>query len=233
MSHQGPSIRNFNLWRCQMKPKITTVVIMSTIFLLLFAVNLLAQRKVKSTGIGLRATCWKLTSDPTRITVSNFGEQTSINTGSGGAWLYLISRMNYSTLFELSLGAIGQVEEETYYYTNSEVDVFAVTPILFGVRFELVSPESQNALKPYLSLGGGPYWISTINVKEELCQEEVTVETKLRRGGYLGGGVNFLLSDWLAINFDMKYHFINLDKNHENSGFEYGLGFSFLWGRYR
>lgn len=216
-----------------MKPKFTKFVTISTILFLLFSVNLFAQRKVKSTGIGLRGTYWKINNDPTRIIVSDHGSRSSVNTGSGGVWLYLLSRMNYNTLFELSLGAVGKVEEETYYYTQSDVDVLAVTPILLGLRIELISPESQSAFQPYLSLGGGPYWFSNVSVKERMYEEEVNVETKLKRGGYLGGGVNFLLSDWFAINFDMKYHFINFNKNHENSGFEYGLGVSFMWGRFR
>ncbi len=216
-----------------MKPKFIKVVTIIAVLILLFSINLFAQRKVKSTGIGLRGTHWKMTNDQTRIIVLDYGSRSSVETGSGGVWLFLLSRMNHNTLFELSLGAIGKVEEETYYYTNSNVDVFAVTPILLGLRVELMSPESQSSLQPYLSLGGGPYWFSNVSVKERTYEDEVKVETKLKRGGYLGGGVNFLLSDWFAINFDMKYHFINFNKNHENSGFEYGLGVSFMWGNFR
>jgi len=215
-----------------MKLKLMKIVTISTIFIILFSVNLLAQREVKSTGIGLRGTYWKMTSDPSQITITEHWNHTSVSTGSGGVWLYLISRLNYNMLFELSLGAIGKVEEETIYYTHTDVDVFAVTPILFGLRLELVSPESRSALKPYLSLGGGPYWFSTVQVEERLYEEEVKIETDLKRGGYLGGGANFLLSDWFAINFDVKYHFIDFSKKHENSGYEYGIGVSFLWGRY-
>jgi len=215
-----------------MKLNLMKIVTISTIFIILFSVNLLAQREVKSTGIGLRGTYWKMTSDPSQITITEHWNHTSVSTGSGGVWLYLISRLNYNMLFELSLGAIGKVEEETIYYTHTDVDVFAVTPILFGLRLELVSPESRSALKPYLSLGGGPYWFSTVQVEERLYEEEVKIETDLKRGGYLGGGANFLLSDWFAINFDVKYHFIDFSKKHENSGYEYGIGVSFLWGRY-
>ncbi len=216
-----------------MKPKFMKAVIIGTLSLLLFFVNLFAQREVKSTGIGLRVSHWNMSNDQTRIIVSDYGNQTSVETGSGGAWLYLLSRMNRNTLFELSLGAVGSVDEETYYYTNSDVEVFAVTPILLGLRFELMSPENQSPLQPYLSLGGGPYWFSTVMVKETLDNDEVQVETDLKRGGYLGGGANFLLSNWFAINLDLKYHFIEFNRNHENSGLEFGLGVSFMWGRFR
>jgi len=216
-----------------MKLNLMKIVTIGTALFVLFSANLFAQREVKTTGIGLRGTYWKLSNDPTHIIVSDYGSYSSVNTGSGGVWLYLLSRMNYNTLFELSLGAVGKVEEETCCYAQSDVDVFAVTPILFGLRFELFSPDNRSALQPYLSLGGGPYWFSTISVKERLYEDEVKVETELKRGGYLGGGANFLLSDWFAINFDMKYHFIDFNKNHENSGLEYGLGVSFMWGRFK
>ena len=216
-----------------MKPKLMKVVTIGIVFILLFSVNLFAQREVKSTGIGLRGTHWKMTNDQSQITVSDHWNHTSVSTGSGGVWLYLISRLNYNTLFELSLGAVGKVDEETYYYNQSDVDVYAVTPILFGLRIELISPKSQSALKPYLSLGGGPYWFSTIQVDEGLYEDTVSIDTNLRRGGYLGGGANFLLSDWFSINFDLKYHFIEFNKKHENSGYEFGVGVCFMWGRYQ
>ena len=216
-----------------MKPKFIKGVTIVTVLMLFFSANLFAQRKVKSTGIGLRGTHWKMTNDQTRIIVSDYGSRSSVETGSGGVWLFLLSRMNHNTWFELSFGAVGKVQEESYYYTNSDVDVFAVTPILLGLRVELIAPESQTSLKPYLSLGGGPYWSSNISVKERTYEDEVKVETKLKRGGYLGGGANFLLSDWFALNFDMKYHFINFNKKDVNSGFEYGFGVSFMWGNFR
>ena len=216
-----------------MKPKFFTLVTFSTIFLFFFSVNLFAQREVKSTGIGIRGTYWNMTDDPTHIRVSNTGEYSTITSGSGGGYLFLISRMSSNTLFELSIGAVGQVEEESHHYFYNDIDVTAVTPLLFGLRFELTPPEAQNSLKPYLALGGGPYWLSNINVKEGFFEDEVIVDTKLHRGGYLGGGANFLLSDWFAINFDMKYHFLDFNVKHPNSGFEYGIGFSFMWGRYR
>lgn len=216
-----------------MKPRIIKTVAIATILLLFLNVNLFAQREVKSTGIGFRINYWKMSNDPTRIVISDFGEHTSVNTGSGGAYVCLFSRINYTTVFELNLGALGEADEETHHYTDTDVNALAVIPILFGIRMELISPQSQVALKPYVSLGAGPYWFSKINVKDRVNEEEVTIDTKLRRGGYLGGGANFLLTDWLAINFDVKYHFINFNVKHDYSGFDCGLGFSFLWGRFR
>lgn len=203
--------------------------------LLLFSTLTFARHdEVKSTGIGFRGSYWKMADNPDLVSVSNHFGNTSVNVGSGGGWLFLFSRVNDYMFFEVTLGAVGNVEEETYLYdTNTNVDVFAVTPILLGVRYDLLPAENQSGLRPYISLGGGPYWVSTVNVKETAFHEEVTVNTEFNRGGYAGGGVNFMLSSWLGLNFDMKYHFIDFNKNHKYSGYEWGMGVSVMWGSYK
>jgi len=216
-----------------MKPNVTKIVFISTLLLLLFSIELLAQRKVKSTGLGLRVTYWNLTNNANQLKVVTSMDRSSVSAGNAGGWLFLTSRLNPGTLFEISLGAIGNVQEESYYYMQSDTDVFMVNALLFGIRMELVAPQSQGALKPYLSLGAGPYWFSTIQANQQLYEQQVKIDTAYQPGGYLGAGTNFLLADWLAINFDLKYHFIDFNVKHEYSGYEYGIGITFLFGKYK
>ena len=42
-----------------------------------------------------------------------------------------------------------------------------------------------------------------------------------------------MMTSWFGFNFDARYHFINFDVNHEKSGWEYGLGVVFAWGKYK
>jgi hypothetical protein len=42
-----------------------------------------------------------------------------------------------------------------------------------------------------------------------------------------------MLTSWFGINFDARYHFINFDVNDVRSGWEYGLGVIFAWGKYK
>jgi outer membrane protein W len=86
---------------------------------------------------------------------------------------------------------------------------------------------------PYVSAGLGPYWISEINSRDNFHEDEVTVKSRVKPGAYLGGGFNFGLSDRFAINFDLKYHLIDLELNHKYSGFEYGVGFTIFWGKFK
>ena len=205
------------------------------IFTLSFS-NLVAQtkqKKLKSTGIGFRLSYWNMSDEPTHVTVSDYGENTAVNIGGAGAWLYFFSRINYNAFIEFSIGGIAKVREEQHSYSSTDVEVTAITPILLGFRLDLFSPQSQSALQPYVCFGAGPYWLSNIDVKERLYEDEVTVNTKFKRGGYAGGGFNFILSSWLAVNFDVKYHFIDFNIHQENSGYEFGMGLNFMWGSYR
>lgn len=64
-------------------------------------------------------------------------------------------------------------------------------------------------------------------------EEEVTINSKLKAGGYAGGGLDFMLTSWFGLNLDVKYHFVDFNSNSDFSGYEYGLGLQFMWGKYR
>ncbi len=210
-----------------MKPKILAIVT-----LLLLIPLLVSAQNIKSTGIGLRGSFYQMTNGPMEISVINHGQHTKANVGGGGGWLYLYSRVGDNLFLEINVGAVGEVQEETHNYYESNIDVSAITPILLGLRQEFLSPYNQSNLRPYFSFGAGPYWISDVIVREDPFSEEVSINTTLERGGYLGAGFDFKLFNWFAINFDAKYHFLDFNKKHELSGVDYGLGITIMWGNY-
>ncbi|MDZ7262330.1 MAG: porin family protein [candidate division KSB1 bacterium] len=217
-----------------MRIKAIKCVIIGTLVILSFSLSkTFAQTKVRSTGIGLRGSYWKMSNHSAHIIVTDHGERSAVSVGGIGGWLYFFSRYNNNAFFEFSLGGIATVKEESIDYWKENVDVSTITPLLLGVRYNLFSIQSQSALQPYFTFGGGPYWITDVMVREKLYDDEVTVKTSLKRGGYAGGGFNFMLSSWFAVNFDVKYHFINFNIKHDKSGFDYGLGVSFMWGQYK
>ena len=112
------------------------------------------------------------------------------------------------------------------------MDADVITPLLIGLKYNLLNHQNPSAFQPYIAFGAGPYWITHVTARDELYKEEVTLKTDSHRGGYLGGGFNFILTNWAAINFDLKYHFINFNVNHEYSGPEYGIGLQFMWGHF-
>jgi len=208
-----------------------SAVITATLAALLSYSSVSAQGR--STGIGLRGTYWNMNNGPAHVIVRNHDDFSAVDVGNGGGWIFLFSRIDEQTFFEFSLGAIGSVESVSHNDFRNNINVTAVTPVLLGFRHNLFSMRSRSALQPYIAYGAGPYWLHDIKVREDLYEDEAIVKSKLKPGAYAGGGMNFMAASWFGLNFDVKYHFIDFNVNHDISGFEYGLGFCFMWGRYR
>ncbi|MBN2010120.1 outer membrane beta-barrel protein [candidate division KSB1 bacterium] len=193
-----------------------------------------ASAQLKSTSIGCRGSFWHMNDQTNSVHVSSrWGDESSVHTGGGGGWLILASRLSDMSWLEVQVGAVGQMDKlETTNYTREEFEGYVITPLLFGVRYEFMSPRNRTALIPYVGFGAGPYWISKVQGHNDIMEDEVNIDTNLKPGGYLGGGMNFRLASWCAFNFDMKYHFIDFDKNYDRSGFDYGIGMNFYWGQF-
>jgi outer membrane protein W len=197
---------------------------------------MMAQGISRSSGIGLRVSYWNLANTPTRFKVSSGGsggEQSVVDVAGVGSWLYFFSRMQNNWFLEFSIGAVARVHSEASSSASENVDVSAIIPFLFGLRYDLLSSRSSGSFQPYLTGGGGPYWSTAVKVQNQFTGEDVSGESELKFGAYAGGGMNIVLTSWLALNFDMKYHFIDLKAHADRSGPEFGLGFSFMWGRKR
>lgn len=207
----------------------TRIIIMSLFFMISTQVH--AQGLTRSSGIGFRVGFWNVTNHPTRINTSQFGQDATIDIGGAGASLYFFTRVHENWFMEMSFGAVGGVHEEYSNFVTKTTEVSAVVPLLFGLRYNLLSTRFPSALQPYLSLGGGPYWTS--NIKGENSGSEATVESSMVWGGYGGGGINLVLASWFALNFDAKYHMVDFKFEKEYSGLEFSMGLSFMWGQKR
>ncbi|KAA3616576.1 MAG: hypothetical protein DWQ05_12665 [Calditrichaeota bacterium] len=215
-----------------MKRKIGLLVLITGSLLL--ATALQAQYKPKNSGFGVRGSFWNMNKNDAGIRITTSSDRDEVHVGGAGGWLYFFSRVDDYWFVEFNLGGIGQVEADSYYHNSENVDVSAITPFLLGFRQDLMHPRSYSALRPFLTFGVGAYWISDVHVEEyRYDQDEVIVNTNFEPGGYAGGGFNFHLTPNLALNLDAKYHFIDYNVKHDYSGFDFGLGVSFMWGRYR
>ena len=202
--------------------------------------DLHAQAIARSNGIGVRASYWSLADQPTKFSFSDTRSQFDV-TGLGG-WLNYFSRLNNRWYMDFQLGTIVRATGETEEVDKADVDVSLLVPFLFGVRYDLLSSSFHSSFQPYLGAGIGPYWATSFRVRNVETGEEITGEGRLLSGAYAGGGVNLLISSWLALNFELKYHFVDLNVGtnlrnfrygKEFSGMEFGLGFSFMWGHRR
>ncbi len=207
--------------------------ILNVIALSLFLVGAsYSDEPVRYVGIGVRATYMNFSNTVSEIRVIDYGRETHVNAGGAGGCLYLFSRIDDNTFVELSFGTVGKVEQETENWYGESMEAEAITPLLIGLKYNLLHHQNPSGFQPYIAFGAGPYWITHVIAREDFFEEEVTLKTESNRGGYLGGGFNFMLTNWAAINFDLKYHFISFNVNHEHSGPEYGIGLQFMWGRF-
>lgn len=189
----------------------------------------------RKAGVGFRGTHWSMGNNAQTVQISTNPLQTHVDVGSGGGYFYLFSRISDAAWMEFTMGAVGQVEAHNESFWGDEVDVNAVTPVLLGLRHDFFSYDSPSSLVPYMTFGAGPYWMNDVYVRSDRFgnDNELAVKSKATLGGYAGGGLNFMFTSWFGLNLDARYHFINFDVNHEKSGWEYGLGILFSWGKYK
>ncbi len=200
---------------------------------ILSATAAFAQIKPKTTGFGLRGSYWDMRRNTSVFHIQNGPEYDTVDLGGAGGWLYFFSRTSESWFLELHLGGAASVIEQREYFAGKDTRVLAVVPVLLGMRHPLLSPANASALRPYIAFGAGPYWIADVFVRERNYEEEVSVASKLHPGAYAGGGMEFMLSSSFGLNFDVKYHFVNLNAHDEHSGYEYAVGIQFYWGDYK
>ncbi|MCG8608602.1 hypothetical protein MJD09_26900 [bacterium] len=187
-----------------------------------------AQGISRSNGIGFRFGLWKTARSSSLIKVTS----SRVEVSGAGSWLYFFSRLNTEWFYEFHLGAFGSVitnETTSGGITFAEDDVTLIIPFLFGMRYDFMAGRTQSGFQPYLAFGAGPYWIT--NVESAFNPQAELVDSGLQPGAFLGGGLNIALASWFALNFDMKYHFVDFQVNKELSGVEFGMGFSFMWGQ--
>ncbi len=216
-----------------MRISIGRSILFSLAVLLSFTARSAAQGMTRSTGLGLRMGFWNVTNHPTRISSVGFGQDATIDISGAGGWIYFFSRVHNNWFLEFSLGALGGVHQEIDGYLVKTSEATAIIPFLLGCRYDIFSPRLPSSIQPYLSLGAGPYWISSVKSESPLTSSAQSVESTLQYGMYGGGGANILLSNWFALNFDLKYHFVDFEFEKDYSGLEFGMGFSLMWGKRR
>lgn len=163
--------------------------------------------------------------------VAVHGDEESVHVGPAGGYITFFSRVSDQGFFEFTMGAIGIVDVDSRGWDDDDVDVKSLFPFLIGLRHNILSYRSRSQLQPYLSIGVGPYFYADVDVANEGFNESVYVATDTWFGGYTGCGFHIYMARWFGLNVDLKYHFIQFNKEHDYSGLEFGFGIGFHWGR--
>ena len=201
-----------------------------------FATMAWGQGVSRSQGVGLRLNYWNITGQTTRIDVDNLSGQTNVNISGAGASLYYFSRAWRDLFLEMSLGVVSGVEIGPAEISISDYRVESIVPFLVGLRYDFLSTRVSGAIHPYLAAGGGPYSTIIVQGKDTIIHGDSGAnyfESRMEYGWYVGGGVNFVLMSWFAINADLKYHSIDFTDFKDYSGLQLGIGASIMWGRKR
>ncbi len=210
-----------------------------------------AQYHTRSTGIGFRGSYWSLPEPGNHVAVSYPTGTHKIDIGGMGGGIYIIKRINERMMAEMSFGGYGSVKGETdnwdydddHYYHHYEhcddddgqenLDISAITPALFGLRFYLLPMWNRAGIQPYAAAGVGPYFVSDIMVRDDGFNGEVASNWYTKAGGYLGCGVDIVLTSWLALNVDARYHLVGFNPDNDYSNIEWSGGLQFMWGKWR
>jgi len=208
------------------------LIIALVVLNLIVITSVAAQGISRSTGVGMQIGFWNLTDHPTQISFSGFTDSPTVHIGGVGVWFNFFSRAYKNLFLEFKIGAFGSLDAENVDIENetAEIESHAIIPLLFGVRYDVFSTRIPSAIQPYLTLGVGRYWTTT--VADQLLQD-VIIESKIFHGLYSGGGINIVLASWFALNFDLRYHFIDYKVEQGYSGLEFDMGCNFMWGSKR
>jgi hypothetical protein len=207
---------------------ITTILI---IFSLTSTQNLSAESWPR-TGIGLKGCYWDFVNESNGISISNYWGSTEVTVSGYGGGIFLLSQTNRHIFLEFTLGAVSSVENYTAYGLNESTGTISIIEILFGGRYILFPQEVQTNVLPYVSFGGGAYLINDTFVRQNNFpyEQEVSIETTMKPGGYLGCGFLFLFTKSFGLNFDLRYQFVDFQREDLQSGFEFGIGCVVMWG---
>ncbi|MBN2201739.1 transglutaminase domain-containing protein [bacterium] len=190
---------------------------------------LYGQGITRTTGLGLRGSFWKTGDHAMGVRVSGLDQGTSVDVEGAGGDIVFFSRLADRWFLEGSLGVVSRVSVRSSAWSDDDVDVSAVIPILLGGRFDLLSVGVRSALQPYVCAGAGTYWASRTSVDAD--RVEVAAESDFQPGGYVGLGSHVLACDWFALSADTRYHFVDFSAGNDRSGYQFSLGFAFMWGQ--
>jgi len=216
-----------------MKLQIRNIIFITFLGLNTISSAFSAPGLTRSTGLGLRLGFWNVTNHPTQIrTVGSQGDVT-VDIGGAGLWLTFFSRVYRNWFLEFNLGAVSGIHQEQSGIFVRNQETTSVVPFLLGVRNDIFSTRLPSSIQPFVAFGAGPYWIASVKSENLLNASTQTIESGTRYGAYFGGGAKILFTSWFALNFELKYHFVDFQFEKDYSGLEFGMGLNVIWGKKR
>jgi len=152
--------------------------------------------------------------------------------GFMGSLTYLY-RLDDRIVFTAGAGALSVDAEVSASGGNSAVESAAVSMVLFGVRYQFPGPGDLGSVRPYVSLGVGPYF-GTASAIRAGVSTYVGARTETAPGARVGLGLTAGLNSWLTAGLGAGYHLvadfderIGAKTNYSSPDFLLSFGFRF------
>lgn len=208
---------------------------MLVLWLLTAALPLMGQGITRSHGLGLRLSFWNMADQNMRFNFHTTSVQGSVDLAGVGFWLSYHSRIQRNWFMQYDLATVASIHSNMIGGQRSESRISTVIPLLLGIRYYPFADGLRGSLQPWFGAGAGPYWVTDFDIRESGTGTEVDIEGsgKAFYGGYASIGAHLLITSWLALTFDTKYHFVDWRSKGIYSGPEFGLGMTLMWGKSR
>ena len=194
------------------------------LMVLLLSIVASAQNGLRSKGITLRYGSLKSDEMFSRFPYLNANIQ-----GYAGTWISYYSRIRGGWFWEIQTGVQLGTGNDTVDGQLVSLDGDFMFPLLFGFRYFPLAWQGNQRLQPFISFAGGNYWLNTITLSGT-PGAFLTTSTFSDAGVACGGGAQFSITDWVAVQTDLRYHLVNFSPSQRNSGMELGLSLAFSFG---
>ena len=180
-----------------MKKKIIILFVVASALLFVFGQIGLAQDMKGKFGIGARIGYVNYAGDDYDVSGSNIDVDFDDAAMYGGNLVYYIHR--YFS-FELSADYVKtDTEIKGSGLSPTNIGELKQVPIILNGRFHF---STNQKISPYLSAGIG-YYLNDFDLSDSSAGDEIDPDNSF--GFNLGGGIQFLLNEHFAIDFDLKY----------------------------
>jgi outer membrane protein W len=132
----------------------------------------------------------------------------------------------------LTTGVIaGEASSSVIFSGLSEQRTSSVIPILLGMKYYLLEPETGEAVRPYAAAAVGSFL--GFEASNSVFSQSAHSESAL--GARVGAGVDFLVASWLKIGASVGYNAMTdfrtpVGARSNYSGPDFSLGLGFLFG---
>jgi len=131
----------------------------------------------------------------------------------------------------LSAGVLSAEATSTAGVLGTTQRATAVIPVLLGIKYYMPEPSLDETIRPYVSVGVGPYW----GFEAENTTFSQTAHTETAMGGRIGGGIDFLLGRSFKLGANLGYNVMSnfqtpVGARDNFNGFDFSMTLGILFG---